>query len=155
MFEFTCEGRPWLVDDQYCVRPGCTCTEAGLSFFCLSDNGHSSAKRRRCLTALFYDYRAATFKVKTMRRGSPGPDLLLPALQAAHPGLAAQLARRHQQLQQISRRLWPKSSIPSMEAFSLLPGRRPVVNEPKTKVGRNEPCPCGSGKKFKKCCGRT
>jgi len=26
-----------------------------------------------------------------------------------------------------------------------------VVNE--SKVGRNEPCPCGSGKKFKKCCG--
>jgi len=24
-----------------------------------------------------------------------------------------------------------------------------------TKVGRNEPCPCGSGKKFKKCCGNT
>jgi uncharacterized protein len=23
-----------------------------------------------------------------------------------------------------------------------------------TKVGRNEPCPCGSGKKHKKCCGR-
>jgi preprotein translocase subunit SecA len=22
------------------------------------------------------------------------------------------------------------------------------------KVGRNDPCPCGSGKKFKKCCGR-
>jgi SEC-C motif-containing protein len=21
------------------------------------------------------------------------------------------------------------------------------------KVGRNEPCPCGSGKKFKQCCG--
>ncbi len=23
-----------------------------------------------------------------------------------------------------------------------------------TKVGRNDPCPCGSGKKYKKCCGR-
>ena len=23
----------------------------------------------------------------------------------------------------------------------------------KQKIGRNEPCPCGSGKKFKKCCG--
>lgn len=22
------------------------------------------------------------------------------------------------------------------------------------KVGRNDPCPCGKGKKFKKCCGR-
>mgnify|MGYP002626196835 FL=1 len=21
------------------------------------------------------------------------------------------------------------------------------------KIGRNDPCPCGSGKKFKKCCG--
>ena len=26
-----------------------------------------------------------------------------------------------------------------------------VVN--KTKIGRNDPCPCGSGKKYKKCCG--
>ena len=31
--------------------------------------------------------------------------------------------------------------------------RRPVQRNPK-KVGRNDPCPCGSGKKFKKCCGR-
>ena len=28
---------------------------------------------------------------------------------------------------------------------------KPVVREG-PKVGRNEPCPCGSGKKFKKCC---
>jgi uncharacterized protein YecA (UPF0149 family) len=26
-------------------------------------------------------------------------------------------------------------------------------NTNKTKVGRNDPCPCGSGKKYKKCCG--
>lgn len=31
-------------------------------------------------------------------------------------------------------------------------GREPYVRE-SPKVGRNEPCPCGSGKKFKKCCG--
>ena len=24
----------------------------------------------------------------------------------------------------------------------------------KVKVGRNEPCPCGSGKKYKHCCGK-
>ena len=23
------------------------------------------------------------------------------------------------------------------------------------KIGRNEPCPCGSGKKYKHCCGKT
>lgn len=27
-------------------------------------------------------------------------------------------------------------------------------SEAKTKVGRNTPCPCGSGLKFKKCCGK-
>ena len=26
----------------------------------------------------------------------------------------------------------------------------PIQSEPK--VGRNDPCPCGSGKKYKKCC---
>lgn len=29
---------------------------------------------------------------------------------------------------------------------------KPVVRD-EPKVGRNSPCPCGSGKKFKKCCG--
>ncbi len=28
-----------------------------------------------------------------------------------------------------------------------------TVRKPK-KIGRNDPCPCGSGKKYKKCCGR-
>ncbi len=31
-------------------------------------------------------------------------------------------------------------------------GRQP---EAPRKVGRNDPCPCGSGKKYKKCCGRV
>ena len=30
------------------------------------------------------------------------------------------------------------------------PGDVPAVS---TKIGRNDPCPCGSGKKYKKCCG--
>jgi len=29
-----------------------------------------------------------------------------------------------------------------------------TAEPPQRKVGRNEPCPCGSGKKYKKCCGR-
>jgi len=31
--------------------------------------------------------------------------------------------------------------------------REPVVNN-EPKVGRNDPCPCGSGKKYKNCCGK-
>lgn len=31
--------------------------------------------------------------------------------------------------------------------------KREPVKRPEGKVGRNEPCPCGSGRKYKKCCG--
>ena len=30
--------------------------------------------------------------------------------------------------------------------------KQPKVN--KNKVGRNDPCPCGSGRKYKQCCGK-
>jgi preprotein translocase subunit SecA len=33
------------------------------------------------------------------------------------------------------------------------PKKKPIKRK-SPKVGRNEPCPCGSGKKYKKCCGR-
>ncbi|MER2025596.1 MAG: SEC-C metal-binding domain-containing protein [Eubacteriales bacterium] len=29
-----------------------------------------------------------------------------------------------------------------------------MPEEPKKKIYPNDPCPCGSGKKYKKCCGR-
>ena len=32
---------------------------------------------------------------------------------------------------------------------------KPQPIRKKKKIGRNDPCPCGSGKKYKKCCGRN
>ena len=37
------------------------------------------------------------------------------------------------------------------ELYKIEKSSKTVVKPPK--VGRNDPCPCGSGKKFKKCCG--
>jgi uncharacterized protein YecA (UPF0149 family) len=37
------------------------------------------------------------------------------------------------------------------QSFKPSPG--PAVAVKAGKVGRNEPCPCGSGTKYKKCCG--
>jgi uncharacterized protein YecA (UPF0149 family) len=34
-----------------------------------------------------------------------------------------------------------------------LDGDTPEPRRNSSKVGRNDPCPCGSGKKYKKCCG--
>lgn len=38
------------------------------------------------------------------------------------------------------------------EDGKLVPESPTVREEPK--IGRNDPCPCGSGKKYKKCCGK-
>jgi len=36
----------------------------------------------------------------------------------------------------------------------LMPGKVETFRREEPRVGRNDPCPCGSGKKYKKCCGR-
>ncbi|MCR5072201.1 MAG: preprotein translocase subunit SecA [Clostridiales bacterium] len=33
-------------------------------------------------------------------------------------------------------------------------GNKPVRKSAKAQIGRNDPCPCGSGKKYKNCCGK-
>ena len=44
-------------------------------------------------------------------------------------------------------------SQPQAQQQQQRPGKKiPIVAGPK--IGRNDPCPCGSGKKYKKCCGR-
>ena len=45
-----------------------------------------------------------------------------------------------------------KASDIVSEAAAAVEKAKPVRTGPK--VGRNDPCPCGSGKKYKQCCGR-
>jgi preprotein translocase subunit SecA len=44
------------------------------------------------------------------------------------------------------------SDVVSEAAAAVAEKAKPVRTGPK--VGRNDPCPCGSGKKYKHCCGR-
>ena len=50
----------------------------------------------------------------------------------------------------------PQGQDASPMAEASQAGRRArTVRREQPKVGRNDPCPCGSGKKYKKCCGRN
>ncbi len=44
----------------------------------------------------------------------------------------------------------PTSVLPARESRKVVSGF--TVRRPAAKVGRNDPCPCGSGKKYKRCC---
>ena len=45
--------------------------------------------------------------------------------------------------------LWPSSTVSDSHA----PDPTGILRRTEPKLGRNQPCPCGSGKKYKKCCG--
>ncbi|NLY18482.1 MAG: hypothetical protein GX045_05960 [Clostridiaceae bacterium] len=66
-------------------------------------------------------------------------------------------------------RLWENNGHTPNEIFEMFekPFLRPLPKKPfnfdetnvidiktRRKIGRNDPCPCGSGKKYKKCCGK-
>ena len=46
-----------------------------------------------------------------------------------------------------------KKQLPGEDEPNLPPPVEPIKSE-HGKVHRNDPCPCGSGKKYKKCCGQ-
>lgn len=51
---------------------------------------------------------------------------------------------------------WANNGWSPMALHERAVGHRVFLNPDSTvmRVGRNDPCPCGSGKKYKKCCGR-
>ncbi|WP_139691704.1 YecA family protein [Sporolactobacillus terrae] len=64
----------------------------------------------------------------------------------------------HEVFQKEKRHLKPVPDQP----LAPIRSQTPIFGKPSTsnttthhKVGRNDPCPCGSGKKYKKCCGRS
>ncbi|RKZ25637.1 hypothetical protein DRQ29_06015, partial [bacterium] len=51
----------------------------------------------------------------------------------------------------------PLMNLPNKGAKSARTNKAPSKPQPirkGKKIGRNDPCPCGSGKKYKNCCGK-
>lgn len=151
--EFSYEQQLWAADEQYCVQPGCDCKETILTFLQYQDAAGREFVRRPKLPSLRYNYHSeAVSAVKSGSAGMPDPRQLLAALKTAHSKLNEQLELRHLIMQSlyIRSRLAETASVLNSLANASTAAARPAAK----RVGRNEPCPCGSGKKFKKCCGK-
>lgn len=62
-------------------------------------------------------------------------------------------AGEHEQLLAACREDFPGVLVDIHRYFFALRGKPETVRREGDKVGRNDPCPCGSGKKYKQCCG--
>ena len=140
---FTWDNEAWAVDEQYCVRPGCDCTETILTFLKLADHAGRNIHIAKDSPALRYDYVSEVGKAATRRPSKvpPLPDLLA-ALQREHADLNSQLKSRHGILQALYARHYQERTL------SRLQFQARTTHQ----TGRNEPCPCGSGRKYKQCC---
>jgi len=149
---FSVDEQPWVGDDQYCVQPKCDCVEAVFCLFPLSgvngpdnDEYHNPIRQPVSVEATVrYDIRKRSWKVEDdppVSRATARK--LMTALEEECPDFHAVIAERRRQL----RYLYPRRIKRDAALHS-----RPVVVAPK--IGRNQPCPCGSGKKYKRCCGR-
>ncbi len=95
----------------------------------------------------------------TTEKAKPVPEILsklvefLEAEGHIRPGL--QLVKTVKEYKRDFLKLIPrKRARPKGQGASRTRGRSKKVQKTEIKVGRNDPCPCGSGKKYKKCCGR-
>jgi hypothetical protein len=152
----------WFVGDEYCVQPGCDCTEVRLVFFRPGDDA-AMAERPSTVPDLciFFNYKTGRFRVETATPDCPA-DRLISVLRKTCPSLGHDLAQRHRQLQQLGRRLIVKrrraSKLSNLRFWGKDPqGDRPDPPQAAARAnapvaGRNDPCPCGSGGKYKKCC---
>lgn len=147
-FEFDLDGERWVADDQYCVMPDCDCRESVLNFLHLISSPNGQHVVKEPIPAAGYDYKRKTIRPEQRpAAGEPSLEALVVAVQAAHPSLAIDMELRHNQLKLLYARALLKAKQKDMPHAETA-----VKAEPK--VGRNEPCLCGSGKKYKKCCGR-
>ena len=127
----------YAISDQYCSNYKCDCTNVCLNFL---KNGKEE------IFSLWYNYKTGeidiidSYKDVLLLKDAYGH---LEQLRNKFKGLNKKLEKRNE----VMRHLYKNFSMKFNRNMSQ--GNKRISR----KVGRNAPCPCGSGKKYKRCCG--
>ncbi len=138
-FTLSLDGQPYVFLDQYCVQPHCSCVDAIISCLRLDEQGRMGDD----VAAYTIQYKKRRWTRLDERRPELGTvgnvGELKRVIEAAYPAWYDHLRTRHSHLKTLYANCLKAKGI-----------GLPQISE--NTVGRNDPCPCGSGKKFKKCC---
>ncbi len=175
------ESGTYLVLDHYCLRQSCTCRDVTLVFYRDEETPDEPAAH---IGAVTYDYRKENWDWTESPSAEARNTIpaLLDQNAEEMARIARLCSERHRILRQVYRNYRRRKERPGRFARSPAgaegagapnttgaasgaygaaagpggpgPGR-PLPASRGPKVGRNAPCPCGSGRKFKHCCGRA
>jgi hypothetical protein len=132
--EVVIDGKSCLIVDQYCILPKCSCSESYLSFQYIGKDATPKS-----LGTAAVDFKKKIWKPEKGDRFPLDIETLRTAVEGGLPDIYGLLRARQSRLKDIY-------ACCRKRYFSI---PVPLVS---SKVGRNDPCPCGSGLKFKKCC---
>lgn len=131
----TVAGKRYRVLDYYCLQPQCLCTDANLSVVDIDESTGRGAE----VCCIGVNYAAPAWKTVAGGPLALDPEELRSALEGDTIDIYENLRKRHARLK-------------SIYAFNRKKYSTAAQPLSVSKISRNDLCPCGSGKKFKKCC---
>jgi hypothetical protein len=147
-FVFEHGDESFMVEDLYCPNPECDC-QCVLLVFMAEELDLSSTDPTATVLADVFDVSLGLWgeveKLNPHSCSETEARDLLSVWRETEPDLLEIMTERYLDIKSLGRRILDENE-PTQE----VDGSPHVRKTPK--VGRNDPCPCGSGKKFKKCC---
>ncbi len=142
LFAFEHEGASFAVVDSYCLKPDCRCEELLLDFFRFGEE----VEPGRCTFSVPFEGRPSLEDKVAMTDDQA--DAVYEEWSAVRPDWfdEKEIRQRYATIKEVGTRSLSSQPSPPAEEMPPLP------SENSLRVGRNDPCPCGSGRKYKKCC---
>lgn len=135
-------GRFIQAEMAFCVVPACPCKRFAVRFYDVPEGEGDDHDDEECLGMVDSPLDPTNDPEGPELDADPGEEATIAEAWAAfrrrYPSFEP-IAERHRQL-----RAWAAPFV-----------QRILDGAPRPKVGRNAPCPCGSGKKYKRCCWLT
>jgi len=156
---FVFEGREFLVEDHYCANPECDCRKVHLEFWERVHEVHPKpgVTIRQRLMATF-TLEGKPRETRFSRESASTTKRLLQAWLRRGGDHFRECRRRYELIKAVGARSFPRKPKPPAAVFTDMGAkfgnRAPLAIDSKPQVRRNDPCPCGSGLKFKRCCAR-
>lgn len=156
-FRAVYQEREFRIVDLYCPNPTCDCQQAHVDFFELEESEDGPAELcQRFLGRVGFDGKLAVEETYTCTKADA--KAVLAAWWQQGQVTLSDLKMRYNVVRDIGERTLMTS--PKFTAVAPRASRSSLATsasigesiEKPNKVGRNDPCPCGSGKKHKKCC---
>jgi hypothetical protein len=129
---FKHDGETYWVIDRYCPTPSCDCSSVALTLCRLQTDNPAPI--------VVGDADA------DLARESPVLEVTTPAARQPFAAFSRELLERLPLRREEARRAVLR------HAAAAAPAKPAALSLPASRTPRNAPCPCGSGKKFKRCC---